>query len=61
MHWRACLEPETDHTENIEVVGSHCGLGLNPVVLYAVAERLSQAEGGWKPFHKNGWRRAFYR
>ncbi len=61
VHWRACLEPETDHTENIEVVGSHCGLGLNPVVLYAVAERLSQAEGGWKPFHKNGWRRAFYR
>jgi pimeloyl-ACP methyl ester carboxylesterase len=61
VHWRACLEPETDHTENIEVVGSHCGLGLNPVVLYAIAERLSQPDGAWKPFHNDGWRRVFYR
>jgi hypothetical protein len=61
VHWSACLEPETDHTENIEIFGSHCGLGFNPVVLYAVAERLSQADGDWKPFDKSGWRRAIYR
>jgi pimeloyl-ACP methyl ester carboxylesterase len=29
VHWEACLEPERPHTENIEVPGSHCGLGFN--------------------------------
>jgi pimeloyl-ACP methyl ester carboxylesterase len=61
VHWSTCIETETDHTENIEVPGSHCGLGLNPLVLYAVAERLSQAEGRWQPFEYEGWRRIFYR
>lgn len=61
VHWRSCLEPDTDHTENIEVTGSHCGLGLNPLVLYAVAERLSQPEGGWRPFEYSGWHKALYR
>lgn len=60
VHWRACLEPETDHTENIEVPGSHCGLGLNPLVLYLVADRLAQAEGRWRPFDRRGWRRIVY-
>ena len=60
VHWSACLEPETDHTENIEVPGSHCGLGFNPLVLYAVADRLSQPEGRWQPFDRSGWRRHVY-
>ena len=61
VHWRACLEPETDHTENIEVPGSHCGLGFNPLVLYALADRLSQPEGAWAPFDRSGWRGRVYR
>lgn len=61
VHWRSCLEPENDHTENIEVPGSHCGLGFNPLVLFAVADRLSQPEGGWQPFERRGWRRHVYR
>lgn len=59
--WRGCMEHQSDHTENIEVEGSHCGLGHNPVVLYAVADRLAQAEGQWTPFHRNGLRSLFYR
>ncbi len=59
--WQSCLEPETDITENIEVPGSHCGLGVNGFVLYAIAERLSQPLDQWRPFSKRGWRRAFYR
>ncbi len=43
-------------TENIEVYGSHCGLGHHPAVVYAVADRLAQPEGGWRPFDRNGWR-----
>ena len=60
VHWRSCLEPEEDHTENIEVPGSHCGLGFNPLVLYAVADRLGQPEGGWQRFDRSGWRRYLY-
>lgn len=61
VHWSTCLEPATDHTENIEVPGSHCGLGMNPLVLYAVTDRLSQPIGEWKPFVRSGWRASFYR
>jgi len=40
--------------ENIEVVASHIGIGLNPSAWYAVADRLAQPEGGWKPFDRFG-------
>jgi pimeloyl-ACP methyl ester carboxylesterase len=58
--WQNCLEPETEHTDNIEVHGSHCGLGVNPVVLYAIADRLAQPHGEWKPFKRTGFRSVFY-
>ena len=60
VHWRTCLEQESDHTENIRVPGSHCGLGHNPLVLYAVADRLSQSEGNWRPFDYRGWQKFAY-
>ena len=58
--WRSCIEPDTATTDNIEVLGSHCGLGINPAVLYAVADRLAQTEDGWGPFERTGWRAAVY-
>ena len=60
-HWRACLERPAPHTDNIEVRGSHCGLGFNPAVLYAIADRLAQPDGEWRPFARDGWRRFIYR
>ena len=57
VHWETCREPERPHTESIEVPGSHCGLGVNPLVLYLVAERLAQPVGEWRPFAYEGWRR----
>ena len=60
VHWRACLEPETDHTENIEVPGSHLGLGVNSLALFAIADRLSQPKGAWQPFARDRWRRYAY-
>ena len=60
VQWRACLELETERTENIEVPGSHIGFGFNPLVLYAIADRLSQPEGGWQPFDRTSWRRCLY-
>jgi hypothetical protein len=48
-------------SENIEVLASHCGMGMNPFALYAVADRLAQEPGQWKPFGIEGARRWFYR
>ena len=59
--WQGCLEREGPTTENIEVEGSHCGLGHNPAVLYAIADRLAQAEGSWRPFNRAGLRGLIYR
>jgi pimeloyl-ACP methyl ester carboxylesterase len=39
-------------TENIEVFASHLGLGLNPSVWWAVADRLAQPQGDWQAFAK---------
>jgi pimeloyl-ACP methyl ester carboxylesterase len=58
--WQNCREPEAPHTDNIEVHGSHCGLGVNPAVLYAIADRLAQKDGAWKPFDRTGLRALVY-
>ena len=34
--------------------GSHLGLGFNPLALYAIADRLAQTEGDWRPFFRRG-------
>lgn len=40
--WEACQEIVSDKIHhNLEVKGSHCGLGLNPDVLQIVAEKLA--------------------
>jgi hypothetical protein len=47
--WQACLQDGNRHdTENVEVDGSHCGLGWNVDVLTLIADRLSQPEDGWQ-------------
>ena len=46
--------------ENIEVFTSHTGMALAPAVLHAVADRLAQPEGQWKPFRRNGLLRWVY-
>lgn len=58
--WRACLEQEGATAENIEVRGSHCGLGHNPLALWAVADRLAQPEGAWSRFVPGGALRVLY-
>ena len=58
--WQNSREPKAPHTDNIEVKGSHCGLGVNPTVLWAIADRLAQEEGQWKPFERGGIRSLLY-
>ncbi|WP_419808566.1 esterase/lipase family protein [Sphingomonas sp.] len=52
--WENCREDESDLAENIEVHGSHCGLGVNPSVLYAVADRLARKPGELRRFDRSG-------
>lgn len=58
--WRACLEQETPQTENIEVRSTHLGLGFHAPALWAIADRLGQPFGTWKPFQPNALLSAFY-
>ena len=58
--WQNCVEPFGENSDNIEVHGSHCGLGVNPAVLYAVADRLALPEDGWRPFERSGLKAWFY-
>jgi pimeloyl-ACP methyl ester carboxylesterase len=55
VSWRTSLVNETPKAENIEIIGaSHLGLGFNPAVLWAVADRLAQPEGQFAPFGRRG-------
>lgn len=53
--WQSACEPQTGDTQNIEVCGSHLGLGFNPAVWYALCHRLSpdtaQQPFSWRPEH----------
>lgn len=58
--WQNSREPQAKTTDNIEVRGSHIGLGANPAVLWAIADRLALPEDGWKPFERSGVRTLIY-
>lgn len=42
VHWRCAMEDPAPNTENVEVRGSHTGLGFNPQVMRVIAERLAR-------------------
>jgi pimeloyl-ACP methyl ester carboxylesterase len=48
--WQCSLNEDAPHTENIEIHASHLGLGVNPLALYAVADRLRQDPARWQRF-----------
>ena len=51
VHWRGSVQAKShDECENIRVRASHLGLGVNPSVMIALADRLSQEKGSWEPF-----------
>ena len=57
VSWRASLLPPGFRRENVEVRGSHLGLGHNPAVALVVADRLAQPVGSWEPFDPPRWAR----
>jgi pimeloyl-ACP methyl ester carboxylesterase len=55
VNWRTCLLRSSATAENVEVyLASHVGLGVNPAVLWAVADRLAQREGQFSQFDRSG-------
>jgi len=51
LPWKHCMEAETlrKDIKNIEVFGSHCGMGANASVLLTVANSLNRNITGQKP------------
>ena len=55
VNWRTSRLRASATAENIEVYfASHVGLGVNPAALWAVADRLAQAEGQFHQFNRLG-------
>lgn len=53
--WRVCMEIEEDALhQNIQVRGSHCGLGVNSSVLRVIADRLQYDKDNWSHFKAKG-------
>lgn len=49
--WEFCMEKdETNTHQNVQVRGSHLGLGINPSVLQIIEDRLQYSEENWVPF-----------
>ena len=60
--WQCSINPpQHAHTENIEVHASHIGMGMNPLAMYAIADRLRQDPDHWKRFDAQGARRWFFK
>jgi pimeloyl-ACP methyl ester carboxylesterase len=48
--WHSCIDLPGERCENIAVMASHLGLGHHPAAIWAIADRLAQPLGTWKPF-----------
>ncbi len=52
--WQLCMEEvENAIHQNVQVRGSHLGLGVNPSVLNIIADRLLYEEDNWQKFEPN--------
>jgi pimeloyl-ACP methyl ester carboxylesterase len=51
--WRACLDVDRMHAENVEVFSSHCGMAFDPVVLRIILNRLALPEGSLTPYRED--------
>ena len=49
--WETCCHAKTSRqVQDIEIDGSHIGMGWNPAVLNVVADRLAQHPANWQPY-----------
>jgi pimeloyl-ACP methyl ester carboxylesterase len=59
--WHCSVNEVLPHTENIEIPASHVGMGMNPLAMYVVADRLRQDPKAWQRFDTSGTRRWFFK
>ncbi len=59
--WQCSLNPPGPLAENVEVHASHIGLGLNPLAMVAIVDRLGQDPARWTPFEASGLRRFLFK
>ena len=45
VSWHACIEPETELHQNVEVRCAHLGFGVDPATLWLIADRLAVPAG----------------
>ncbi len=60
VRWEACLHPEDDLSENIEVAASHLGLAVHPAAVYAVLDRLAAPLDPWARFERPAFLRHYF-
>ncbi len=49
--WQTCLHEEAaPEVEDVEIAGSHTGMGWNRAVQEVIADRLAQPVGAWRPY-----------
>jgi pimeloyl-ACP methyl ester carboxylesterase len=58
--WQCSIEQCSPTSENIRIESSHFGLGSHPLAFWAIADRLAQPEGDWRPFSRDGVKRWLY-
>jgi hypothetical protein len=59
--WGCCVEKAGPIADNIEInAASHMGMGVNPLVLFAIADRLGLAENKWRHFKPQGLMRTLF-
>ena len=59
VNWRSCIEAEDHNSENIQVLGSHAGMAINPDVLRVIADRLAADPEAWQKFDRSFGLRPF--
>jgi pimeloyl-ACP methyl ester carboxylesterase len=61
VNWQTSVQDGGhEQTESIRIIGSHCGMTMNPTAWFLLAERLAQEPGEWQPFERSGWSSLFY-
>jgi pimeloyl-ACP methyl ester carboxylesterase len=60
VSWQACISPETDSHENVEVRCAHLGFGTDPATLWLIADRLAAPAGQRQRFRPPPALRSLY-
>ncbi|HET8899127.1 MAG TPA: hypothetical protein VFN09_10185, partial [Rhodanobacteraceae bacterium] len=53
--WRSAYQEPGPQCESVEVRTTHGAMATHPLVMVVLADRLSQAQGDWRPFAPPWW------